>query len=86
MRANDCPHGIPHEQRKRDGCNRCDADWHDARAFRARVVETARALLPSVVTVLASSDPEGTAAAPYAFMVAEAFERAADEYLKGGGK
>lgn len=94
--TNPCPHGIPHEQRKRDGCRKCDAESHDeflaaqeAAKFRARVIATARAVLPELVEAWAQ-DGECRAdgipnCIPDAFLVAEAFERAADEYLKDGG-
>lgn len=84
-----CPHGIPHEERKRDGCRKCDDDSvtalvaeQDARAFRARVIQTARAVLPSCVALCGAAH-ESKQVVEVSFLVAEAFERAADEYLKG---
>lgn len=87
---NRCPHGIPHEQRKRDGCGKCDRDRadeflaaQDAAKFRVRVIATARAVLPHVAARVEEYDSKS--AGVYALRVAEAFERAADEYLKDGG-
>lgn len=82
-----CPHGIPHEQRKRDGCEDCDQASFDAfrsnqeaAKFRARVIQTARLLVPEFIR-------RDRADRAYIdldlFTVAEFFEKSADEYLNG---
>jgi len=89
-----CAHGIIKAVRRVEGCKQCDAERvdalvaaQDARAFRARVVSTARAVLPQMAAMWISLGYAADADGPSrdAFRYAEAFERAADEYEQNGG-
>lgn len=83
-----CPHGVSAERLYHEGCAKCDNESRvasQARAFRARVVSTARLLMPACV-VLAGATNESPDLVMAAFRCAEEFERAADEYEQNGGK
>jgi hypothetical protein len=83
-----CKHGVSIEDRRLTGCDDCDHEDMMARHAemeqglrRARVVETARAILPQFIRF-------DRADMPYyvtdIFAFAEGFEKQADEYLRGG--
>lgn len=83
-----CPHGILNADQFNRACDECNAEsdarkreMNAARAFRARVVVTARALLIGLAYMdRADADTD----IGWALGLAEKFERAADGYEKTG--
>lgn len=87
-----CAHGITKADRRLVGCGKCDAERHEeflaaqeAAKFRVRVIQTARAVLPRFIDPAANEMPDIHLLLVRTWKVAEAFERAADAYLKDGG-